>query len=156
MVRRARHRWGILVPVVVVGLTAAGFGYAYSRNGPAPTFITAPVERGSITSFVRATGTVDAVLTVDVSSQLSGRIAEFFVGFNDIVKAGQKLAQLDPEIFAARVNETAAALRVARAAAQVQEAILERAKLAVGTARTAQRLAEAQSAAIEARQGEAE
>src|SRR5947209_7369300 len=150
------HSWRVAGILIALGTIAAGLGYAYSQDDPAPSFITAPVERGSITSIVRATGTVDAVITVDVSSQLSGRMAEVFVGFNDTVKAGQPLAQLDREIFMARVNEATAALKVARAAAQVQQATLERAKLAVGNARTAQKLAEAQSAATQARQAEAE
>ena len=150
------HNWRVASILVALGTIAAGLGYAYSEDDPASSFITAPIERGSIASVVRATGTVDAVITVDVSSQLSGRMAEVFVGFNDTVKAGQPLAQLDREIFIARVNEATAALKVARAAAQVQQATLERAKLAVGNARTAQKLAEAQSAATQARQGEAE
>ena len=56
---------------------------------------------------------VDAEITVDVSSQLSGRMAEVFVNFNDVVKAGQPLAQLDQESFIIAVNEAKAALRVA-------------------------------------------
>jgi HlyD family secretion protein len=75
-------------------------------------------------------GTVEAVVSVDVSSQLSGRIAEMFVNFNDSVTAGQPIAQIDQEIFSARVNEAGAALRVANAAAQVEKAALERAKVA--------------------------
>src|SRR5215469_5548687 len=94
-----------------------GLGYTYSHETSVPTFLTAPVERGSIATLVKASGTVEAVVSVDVSSQLSGRIAEVFVNFNDSVKTGQPIAQLDQEIFAARVNEARAALRVANAAA---------------------------------------
>jgi HlyD family secretion protein len=64
-----------------------------------PTFITAPVEYGAIATLVNATGTVEAEVTVDVSSQLSGQVAEVFVNFNDVVEAGEPLAQLDPESF---------------------------------------------------------
>jgi HlyD family secretion protein len=87
---------------------------------------------------------------------LSGRIAEVFVNFNDTVKAGQPIAQIDQEIFAARVNEARATLRVARATTEVQKAALERAKVTVVNTPTAKRLAEAQSAAIKARQDELE
>src|ERR1700747_1687518 len=114
-----------------------GLGYTYSHETSVPTFLTAPVERGSIATLVKASGTVEAVVTVDVSSQLSGRMAEVFVNFNDAVKAGQPIAQLDQEIFSARVNEAKAALSVARANAQVQKAALERAKVAVGNAQPA-------------------
>ena len=108
-----------------------GLGYTYSLQSSAPTFITAPVERGNIATLVKASGTVEAVVSVDVSSQLSGRIAQVFVNFNDIVRAGQPIAQIDPEIFAARVNEARAALNVGTATAHVQKAAVERAKVAV-------------------------
>src|ERR1700757_1577495 len=117
------------VVAVLLFLSAVGLGYTYSRNSSAPTFLTAPVERGSIATLVKASGTVEAVVSVDVSSQLSGRIAEVFVGFNDAVKAGQPIAQIDQEIFSARVNEAKATLRVANAAVQVEKAALERAKV---------------------------
>jgi HlyD family secretion protein len=145
--------------VVVAGLFCAlivGLGYTYGQEGSVATFLTAPVERGSISTLVKASGTVEAVVSVDVSSQLSGRIAEVFVNFNDTVKAGQPIAQIDQEIFAARVNEAKAALRVARATAQVQKAALQRAMVAVTNAQTAKKLAEAQSAANKARQDEVE
>src|SRR5262249_241552 len=62
-------------------------------------FITAPVQRGTVATYVRATGTIEAVITVDVSSQLSGRIAEVLVNHNEVVKQGQVIARLDPEIY---------------------------------------------------------
>ncbi|MBO0756020.1 MAG: efflux RND transporter periplasmic adaptor subunit [Bradyrhizobiaceae bacterium] len=145
----------LAVVAVLLCVSVVGLGYTYQR-GPAPTFITAPVERGNIATLVKASGTVEAVVTVDVSSQLSGRIAKVFIGFNDRVKAGQPIAQLDQQIFTAQVNEARAALSVARATAQVQKASLERAKVAILNAQTAKRLAEAQSAAISARQDELE
>ncbi len=141
----------ILLCALMVGL-----GYTYGQESPVPTFLTAAVERGSISTLVKASGTVEAVVSVDVSSQLSGRIAEVFVNFNDAVKAGQPIAQIDQEIFAARVNEAKAALRVARATAQLQKAALQRATVAVTNAQTAKKLAEAQSAANRARQDEVE
>jgi HlyD family secretion protein len=145
--------------VVVAGLLCAlivGLGYTYGHESSAPTFLTAAVERGSISTLVKASGTVEAVVSVDVSSQLSGRIAQVFVNFNDTVTAGQPIAQIDQEIFAARVNEAKAALRVAKATSQVEKAALERAKVAVVNAQTAEKLAEAQSAANKARQDEME
>jgi len=133
-----------------------GLGYTYSQQSSAPAFLTVPVERGNISTSVKASGTVEAVVSVDVSSQLSGRIAEVFVNFNDTIKAGQPIAQIDPEIFAARVNEAKAALNVGTATAHVQRAAVERAKVAVLNAKTAKKLAEAQSAAANAKQEELE
>src|SRR5262245_12839004 len=91
-------------------------------------YITAPVERGRIASVVRATGTLNPISTVDVSSELSGRMAEVLVSFNDAVKAGQVLARLDQTNFAAKVREARAALRIAQAGVLMQRAALERAK----------------------------
>jgi HlyD family secretion protein len=145
----------VAVAVLLCALMAA-VGYGYDKESAVPVFLTAPIERGNISTLVKASGTVEAVVTVDVSSQLSGRMAEVFVNFNDAVKAGQPIAQLDQEIFSARVHEAKAALSVARANAQVQKAALERAKVAVTNAQTAKRLAEAQSAAISVRHDEAE
>lgn len=93
---------------------------------------------------------------MDVSSQLSGRIADVFVDFNDAVKAGQPLARLDQDMFVARVNETKAALAVARANVQVEQAAVERARAAVANAHIAQKIAASESASVQARQGEAE
>jgi HlyD family secretion protein len=141
---------------ILLGAFILGLGYTYSQENAAPIYLTAPVERGTVSTLVKANGTVEAVISVDVSSQLSGRIAAVFVGFNDAIKAGQPIAQLDQEIFSARVSEAKAALRVANAAAQVEKAALERAKIAVANAQTAKKQAEAQSAAIRARQDELE
>src|SRR6516165_91725 len=146
----------LVVVVVLLGTLMVGLGYSNSRESSVPTFLTAPIERGSISKLVKASGTVEAVVNVDVSSQLSGRIAEVFVNFNDDVRAGQPIAQIDQELFAARVNEAKAALSVAGANAEVQKAALERAGVGVANAQTAKKLAEAQSAANKARQDEAE
>jgi len=146
-----------LAPVaVLLCALIVGLGYTQSNESSVPTFITAPVERGSIATVVRATGTVEAVVTVDVSSQLSGRIADVFVNFNDLVKIGEPIARIDQEIFSARVNEARAALKVASATAQAQKAALERARVAATNAQTAKKMVEAQSAATRARQDEVE
>src|SRR6266568_8076651 len=120
----------VVVAILLCSLMV-GLSYSYDQGSPVSTFLTAPVERGNIASVVKASGTVEAVVAVDVSSQLSGRIAEVFVNFNDAVTAGQPIAQIDQEIFAARVNEAKAALRVARATAEVEKAALQRATVAV-------------------------
>ncbi len=57
----------------VICLAMVGLGYSYGPEGSPPALLTAPVERGSISNPVKASGTVEAVVSVDVSSQLSGR-----------------------------------------------------------------------------------
>jgi HlyD family secretion protein len=120
------------------------------------TYITATIERGRIATVVRATGTVRPIYTVDVSSQLSGRMAEVLVNFNDTVKTGQTLGYLDREIYAAKVNEAAAALKIAQAGVQVQKAVLERARAALTTARMARNMAEANQVGMKAKLDETE
>jgi HlyD family secretion protein len=144
------------VAVLLLCMLIAGLEYFNSHRSPPAAFLTAPVERGSIATVVKANGAVEAVLTVEVSSQLSGRVAEVFVNFNDAVKAGEPIAQIDSAIFAARVKEARAALNVSKANVRVQNSAVERAKIAAINALTAKRLAEAQSAAIKAKQIEAE
>jgi HlyD family secretion protein len=146
------------LPVVVLLIPplAVVVGALYVAPKPAPEYITAPVERGSISSFVLASGSVQPIVSVDVSSQLSGRVAEVFVDFNDFVKAGQPLARLDQGIFSARVSETKAELLVATANLKVTQAAAERAQAAVENARTAYEISESQAAGVEDRQAELE
>lgn len=75
---------------------------------------TAPVDRGPITSIVTATGTVNPVVSVQVGSQVSGKIAKLFADFNSIVKEGQILAQIDQQPFKARVRQARAAMKSAK------------------------------------------
>jgi hypothetical protein len=63
----------LLLSIIVIGAIAIGVWYVYTRGGGEHIFITAPVERGAIATIVKATGSVEAVITVDVSSQLSGQ-----------------------------------------------------------------------------------
>jgi HlyD family secretion protein len=109
--------------------------------------VTAPVERGHVLTIVKATGTVSAKLAVDVSSQLSGRIAEVLVDFNDPVKAGQPIARLDPESYAARVNEARAALQVAVSTEALNRAAVERAQASVANAEASRSMSDAQLSA---------
>jgi HlyD family secretion protein len=148
--------WRPAVTTFVLGATVVGLGYAHSQDSEAPPLLTAPVQRGTISTLVKATGSVDAEITIDVSSQLSGRVAEVFVNFNDVVKAGQALARLDQESFLIAVKESKAALQVANASAHVQEAAVERAKLAIANARNDEALAQALMASSQAKQDEAE
>jgi HlyD family secretion protein len=92
-------------------------------------YVTAAVERGAISQVVSATGTLNAVVTVSVGTQLSGQLAELYADFNDEVERGQPLAQLDRKGFEARLAEGRAATNMAKAAVEVQRAKLERARI---------------------------
>lgn len=88
---------------------------------------TAAVDRGEILQTVSAIGSVRALITVEVGSQLSGQIDEVLVDFNTPVNAGQLLAKIDPQTFERRVQEAEANLAVARANIAVQQATIDRA-----------------------------
>lgn len=82
------------------------------------------IERGAITSVVSASGTLSAVTTVAVGSQISGQIKELFVDFNSPVQKGQLLARIDPETFDLKVKQAQADLEAARSALSNQQASL--------------------------------
>lgn len=103
---------------VVLLLAAGGAGYAYWRmgNGPKePPYLTTPVAKANIRQVVSSTGTLQAVTTVLVGSQVSGTIAKLNADFNSKVKKGQIVAELDQARFAARVEETRANVLAAQA-----------------------------------------
>jgi HlyD family secretion protein len=118
--------------------------------------MTAPVERGVIIKYVRANGVIEPVVTVEVSSQLSGRVADVLVNFNDTVVRGQVIARLDPEAYDASVGEAKAALKVAEADALLQKRTIERAEASLHSAETALRAEQAQMNVEQARQEERE
>jgi HlyD family secretion protein len=142
--------------VLLTAAAAVGLLLAFFRGDQAHSYIMAPVERGKIATAVRATGTLSPTSTVDVSSELSGRMAEVLVSFNDTVRADQVLARLDQTNFSAKVKEARAALRIAQAGVQMQRAALERAKAELTTAQMAPHVTEANQAALKAKLDETE
>ncbi len=109
---------GRLVGVVVVVAIVAAVSWAFLSRGEKKSagFLTAFVDRGTIIQSVATTGTLTAVTTVKVGSQVSGIIATLHADFNDQVKRGQLLATLDPTPFQATVNEMKAQLERAKVA----------------------------------------
>src|SRR5689334_7969693 len=101
--------------VLLLGAGIWGYLYAQGRNS-GPRYRLASVERGPLTAAVSATGNLNAVVTVQVGSQVSGQIKKLLVDFNSIVHKGQVIARIDPQIFEAQVNQAKAELETARAA----------------------------------------
>ena len=110
-----RFRWPLLGLLVLAGVAWWGWR-GYGPGAQAPEFRLAKVERGNITSVVSASGTLNAVTTVLVGSQISGQIKELLVDFNSAVKKGQLLARIDPETYEIRVRQAEADLEAARTA----------------------------------------
>ena len=121
---RARIGWA----VVVLAAVAVGAVFFFKGKAPkAPQFVTATVDKGPLQSRVTATGTLSALVTVQVGAQVSGRIASLHADFNSSVKKNQVLAQLDPSLLEAataqaKANEQAALGNLARAKAQAADA----------------------------------
>jgi len=124
--------------LMVLVLLAAGAGLAaYYRSSAddAPAFTTAVVTSGPVVERVQATGTLNAVTTVSVGTQVSGTISALYADFNSRVKKGQVLAQLEPSLFQAQVEQ-------AQATVQRLEADVEKAGVDVEDANTKLRRAE--------------
>src|SRR5437667_2982106 len=99
------------VVLLIIAAIGAGAGaYYMRRNGGDIQVNTSPVTRGDITDTVASTGTLQAVTTVQVGSQVSGNIAWLGADFNSIVHKGQVIARLDPSLFQAQVEQARANL----------------------------------------------
>jgi HlyD family secretion protein len=107
--------WAALL-MVVVGL-ASGVYYA-RRTDPKPEIQTQTISRGDIIESVGATGTLEAVTTVQVGTQVSGTVQDLYADFNSIVRQGQVVARLDPSLFETQVEQARANL--VRAEAEVE------------------------------------
>jgi HlyD family secretion protein len=103
--------------VLALALAVGGILYGLGFGRPSPLrFETARAELGHITARVTATGTLSAVTTVQVGSQVSGRVSELLVDFNSPVKKGQLLATLDPQLLEAAVDQARASYLSGRGA----------------------------------------
>jgi HlyD family secretion protein len=102
----------LIILIIILALGAGGFwGYrTYQTKKQAPQFKTEAVTRGSIISQVIATGTVNPVTLVQVGSQVSGTIKKLYADYNSVVKKEQIIAQIDPALFQAKVDQTGADL----------------------------------------------
>ncbi|MBX3327855.1 MAG: efflux RND transporter periplasmic adaptor subunit, partial [Nitrospira sp.] len=113
--RPSRSRLPWLVGSMFILLIGGGGLWYWWVSGPSPIhYKTAMVERGPITAIVTATGTINPVVSVQVGSQVSGKVAQLFADFNSKVTKGQVLAQIDQKSFKARVSQARAAVKSAR------------------------------------------
>ncbi len=121
----------VLVMVVLVALT--GFSF-WGRGANAAEYMTARAERGNLRNTVTATGTLQAVTTVQVGSQASGTISALYADFNSTVRRGQVIAQLDPATTQAQIGQSRANLEQARAGLAQARASLVSARAGVSDA----------------------
>lgn len=141
--RRTSSLW--IVAGVVVAAIGAWTVRGFHANS-AVNVTTSPVTSGPIVRHIIATGTLQAITTVQVGAQVSGTIQELDADFNSIVHAGQVIAKIDPALFEASVNQTQAALGQARATLAQTQAGIVGAQTAVEDARIKLKRAEELSA----------
>ncbi len=133
----------------VAVVAAAGF-YFWGGQASAAQYLTARVERGNLRNTVTATGTIQAVTTVQVGSQASGTISALYADYNSAVKKGQVIAQLDPSVPKAQVEQARANLQQAQASLQQARASVANSRAGVSDAQ-----AKAQAAASTAQNNQA-
>jgi HlyD family secretion protein len=112
----------------VIAVVLAGVAI-FAALGPGPVqYYTAKVESGDLKQVVEATGTINAVITVQVGSQVSGKISRLNVDFNSKVKKGQVIAQIDPALFQGALSQARADYENAKANLAVAVANTAKAK----------------------------
>ncbi|MDE2179631.1 MAG: HlyD family secretion protein [candidate division NC10 bacterium] len=123
-----------LVSVGLMVLSGLG-GWAFFGGQNRVEYRTVKVERGNIEATISATGNPNAVVTVQVGSQVSGNIKELYADFNTKVKKGQLVARIDPEIFEAKVNQAKGNLENARAAVLNARAVIQKTEADIANAK---------------------
>jgi HlyD family secretion protein len=133
---------GLALLVLCASLGGGAWWWQQRGTADAVQYRSAKIERGRIASTVSASGAVSPVTQVSVGTQVSGQLKELFVDFNSEVRAGQLIAQIDPETFEYRVRQSQADVDAARAAVLTAQANVAAAQAAVS--RTQLDVAEAQ------------
>lgn len=135
-----------LVVLAAVLASAGGF-WMWGGGASAAPYMTGRIERGSLRNTVTATGTLEAVTTVEVGSQASGAVSALYADFNSAVKKGQVIAQLDPSQAQAQVAQARANLEQARAGLAQARAGLVQSRAGVGSSRAGVSDAQAKASA---------
>lgn len=133
-----RKKYWIIMVIVILILAGGFFVYQLAgQKGSNQKFRLVKVERGDIAFLVTATGTINPVITVLVGSQISGTIKALYADYNSHVKEGQVIAQIDPAIFEAQVEQGRANVLNAQANQLTAQSNLENAKANLAKAEVA-------------------
>ena len=125
--RVLKRYWLIAIGTIIA---LGGFAAFEFKGQEKPQYFTSKADRGDIREVVEATGTINAVVTVQVGSQVSGTIARLYVDFNSRVRKGQVVAQIDPPLFQGALLQARADLANAEANVASAKANLVKAKAA--------------------------
>jgi len=119
-----KRHWLIVILAMLAVAAIAAFQWKGNDN---QQYFTAKVDRGDISQVVEATGTINAVTSVQVGSQVSGTVSRLYVDFNSRVRRGQVIAQIDPALFEGSLLQAKADLANARASVATAKANLQKA-----------------------------
>jgi HlyD family secretion protein len=116
----------LLIIVTILVLAGTGYGFRlWSQGAKESPYISVEVQKGNVTQVVTATGSLSAVITVQVGSQVSGAIDKLFADFNSKVKKDQVVAQINQDKFKATVDQARANLLAAQANVMKAKASME-------------------------------
>ena len=125
----------IMAVILVLIVISGGLFWYYSKGADEIQYKTARAERSDLRSVIQATGTLDAVETVDVGTQISGTVKEIYIDYNSVVKEGQLIAEIDSATQQADVAQAEANLMAARADLMNSEAVLANAEKSLARTR---------------------
>ena len=120
-----KNKWFILAVLLATIGTLTAFKF---ETGKSPQYYTQKVQQGDIQNVVQATGSITAVTTVQVGSQVSGTIQKLYADFNSHVKKGEVIAQIDPSLLQGALLQANADLQDARANLESAKAALAKAQ----------------------------
>jgi HlyD family secretion protein len=147
----------IVLALVVLGGAAAFFWQRAERSkSVGPKYVTAQAKVGQLRETVMATGKFKGLDSVDVGAQISGRVAKVYVDFNDQVKAGQTLAEIDPAQLMSRVEQSRAQVSAADSSVRLAKATLAQSKASFARAKDMAEKGLISSKDLEAAQADAE
>ena len=157
--QRRRRAW--LQRLILILLVAGGGGAFWwqrsqQQKSSGPHFLTTEAKRGPLRETVTATGKFKGLGSVDVGAQISGRISRVLVDFNDQVKAGQTLAEIDPAQLNSRVEQSRAQVSAADASVRLAKATLAQSKAALARAKEMAEKGLISSKELEAAEADAE
>jgi len=121
----------VVALLIVAAIGAGTWAYYVRRAGPEIGALSSPITRGDIVDAVSTTGTLQAVTTVQIGSQVSGNIAYLGADFNSIVKQGQVIARLDPSLLQAQLEQSRANVLKSQSDVVQSEANVSRARVAL-------------------------
>jgi HlyD family secretion protein len=156
-----RRRRALVQKVLLLALVLGGGGaFAWQRTvqgqNPGPRYVTTEAKLGQLRETVTATGKFKGLDSVDVGAQISGRIARVLVDFNDQVKAGQTLAEIDPAQLQSRVDQSRAQVSAADSSVRLAKATLVQSKAAYARAKEMAEKGLISSKELEAAEADAE